>query len=234
MKITDLPLYDLQNANHFRFLTEFSNLINQFDAGAPKYSQLFARFNKLLLQEGECLTILQKSSYHKQLVEAIRLRDNVLNELIDMVNNACRHDNQEIAVEGNRLKIMFDAYQNSEYKPNDDKTLVINNLIKDLENKFNPAMQKIGGANKVTELEANNMACTLYNGLVGNCNTEAKITDTKIAINDVYYDIATIIESLSKSNDDDVEVDTYKNLILHLNDIIKCYQNDIDKNLNMD
>ena len=119
MKVTELPLYGLHNADHFRFLTKFSNLINQLDTSAPKYSQLFMRFNKLLLQEGECLAILQKNSYHK-LAEAIRLRDNVPNELIGMVNNTCRHDNQEIAVEGNRFKIMFDAYQNPAYKPDGD------------------------------------------------------------------------------------------------------------------
>ena len=147
MKVIELALHNLHNAGHFRFLTEFSNLINQFYAGNTKYSKLFAYFDELLLQEGEYLSI-DRNNYSEQLTEANRFCLNVLSELSDMVNKACKHIDKEVAVAGNRLKIVLDAHKNPAYNSCNDETLIISNMIKDLEGKFSSAIQKIGGTNK--------------------------------------------------------------------------------------
>ena len=230
MKILKFTLSRLRNATHFQFMTEISNLVNQFGADVLKIAKLFMKFLGLLTQEDECLVVLQKSGYTEQMGEADRARDTVFSGLVDTVNAACKHFDADIVAAGNRLKIVFDTYGNLAAKPHDEQTSGVYNLIQDLEGRYADDIQRIGADGWVAELKARNIA---YNELVRSRDAESaqkpegKMRNIRMEIDRAYRDITTAIESLAKLTDDPAEIETYRSFVGALNPVIERYRNRI-------
>ena len=230
MKILSLTLSKLRNATHFQFMTEFSNLVNKFGAAALKIVKLFTRLLGLLVEEDECLVVLQKSGYTEQMAEADRVRDVIFSGLVDTVNASCKHFDPNVQAAGNNLKIVFDTYGNLARKPHDEQTSGIYNLIQDLEGRYAADIAKIGANDWVTELNTRN---TEYNELVRRRDAETaqkpdgKMKNIRTEIDRVYRDIITAIETLAKLTDDPNEIETYRNFIASLNPVIERYRNRI-------
>ena len=230
MKILNLALSKMRNAEHFQFYTEFYNLVEQFGASAMRIVKLIVRFLALLKEGDKCLVILQKSGYTEQMAEADRFRNTVFSGLVDTVNAARKHFDAEIVASGNRLKIVFDTYGNLAAKPNDEQTSGVYNLIQDLEGKYSLDIQKIGATGWVAELKARNIA---YSELVrkrdaeSSTKPEGKMKAIRIEIDGVYLDIVSAIESLAKLADDEAEIEKYQGFISALNSVIERYRNRI-------
>ena len=220
MKVKELILYKLNNSAHYLFLSEFSNLISRCNPDPPKFEELLARFRELLQLEKMCLDTIKEDGYTGQFAEAIRLRGNAFNRLLDVVNIACEHLNKEISVAGNRLKIVLNASRNQEYSTAHNETSNIKKLVEDLEGKFSPAIQKIGAYDNVAELKANNMACVMYSELIRRSDSDSYIAEIRTNIDSVYTDIIVAIESLAECGNKEKKA---KTIVLYLNFLVECY-----------
>ena len=230
MNILKLYFGKLRNAEHIQFFTEFRDLVNLFGAEPLKIQKFFTSFLSLFAVEDECLVVLQKSGYTEQMADADTRRDVTFRGLADTVKTALKHFNPETAEAGKRLKILFDAYGNLAQKPADEETSGIYNLIQDLEDKFAADVQKIGVADWVAELKANNES---YDALVKSRDKESaekpetKMKKIRTEIETVYRDTTAAVESLAKLTNSTEEIVMYREFVLKLNTVLERYRNRI-------
>jgi len=158
MEIGTLTLNKLRNDEHYKFQTDFKDLVDGHTALALGIEPLYATYLKLYDNENEALDVVRKSSLTDDLAKADTLRETTYKGLTGAIKSACNHFKPEEKAAANRLKIIVKNYGNVTTKPYDEETTSIMKFVEELEGTRAADVSALGLTEWVTELKAENIA----------------------------------------------------------------------------
>jgi hypothetical protein len=226
LKIKFIHLSIMRNDEHFQFVSEFSDLVNQMSPGELGIEKLWDTFTVCFNNEDDALKKIVKSSDTEKIKEADETRDSTYRGIVYATKAAlCNHDSN-IKAAAKRIKIVLDTYGNLAVKPLNEETSGINNMLHDLKTKYADEIRITGLENWVNQLEVDNNALETLVKARGNeisSITQLKMKDARAETEKSYYTIIDVINALILINDEN----KYKTFVNNLNFFIDKYNNTI-------
>jgi hypothetical protein len=158
MKTQRFEYEKLRNEEHYKFYTEFKELVLAADATTLNISDLFAAFLVLFAQEGEALNLILKSAFTAALADADLLRDTTSRGLRQSVKGFANHFVAAKQKAAANIQIVLDSYNDMEVKPYDQETAAITALLLELTGNLAADVQTLGLGDWVAELQRTNDA----------------------------------------------------------------------------
>ena len=227
-KTLTLVFRKLHNAEHFQYMTEFRDLLIQFNPASLKIMKLFVAFMNLYTLQDVCFLIIRKSNFTELLNDADRYRDSLWKVLINMIDAATKHFSAEVVAAAKRVKIVADTYGNLIHFPKDKETSLLFNFTDDLITTYAADIELIGATAALENLRAAN---NKYELIVKERDAqtaqkpEEKMSDIRVNIEGAYYDIVGAIEALGKLTEIEIEQKRYNGFITELNVVTTRYKN---------
>jgi hypothetical protein len=225
MSIETIKNHLLSNTSHLKYFTAVRELIKKFNAERLKITAQFVIFSTCIDKEDLAFKVIRKSNLSTLKKKSDKARDTIVLGIKDALKSALRHFDEEVSEAAQRLKIVFDTYNNPKPiigLPYDDETLVINNLLDEFEDKYASDVQKTGLSTWVEELRFRNDAfdrlATAYNEQQAE-KPAVQAKEVRRETDKAYQDIITIISAFVIMEGED----SYAPFVNELNSLIKHY-----------
>lgn len=153
MKIESLNLHNLQNSEHFQFMSEVSHVIESNNPQNIDVDAEYNTFGQALKTEDEAYKQVQKSAITKTLSEADAECDTMLRGFRSQVSAQQKHFNPTISAAAYRLFVLLDSYGDLSKQSYETQTANTFNLLQDLKGKYADDVTVLGLNEWVTEIE---------------------------------------------------------------------------------
>jgi hypothetical protein len=226
MEVESLNLKRLHNEEHFKYLTDFNELVLTFTAAVLDITAEHSTFIPKLKNEKEALGLVRKSSISDKLTEADIVRDTTIRGIKKVISGSLHHFNADVRDAAGRLIILFDSFGDITAKSYEQETGAILKLTADLKGSYAADVTKLGISDWITELEENNDA---FNVLMKDRfnekdeKTRLRMKQVRTDIDKVYLTIVKRINALIIVNGE-TEFIPFVN---KLNLVIKTYANNL-------
>ena len=158
MKTHRFEYEKLRNEEHYKFFTQFKELVTAANATTLNIEELYATFLVLYAQEGEALNVILKSEFTAELVDADLQRDITSRGLRLSVKGFANHFVPAKQKAAANIQIVLDSYYDMEIKPYDQETASIAALLLEFTGNLAADVQTLGLGDWVTELQRTNDA----------------------------------------------------------------------------
>lgn len=222
MRITFLKLAHLRNEEHVQFASDFSTLVNRYNAGNLNIESLFEGFGTFQETESKVMVELRKSATSNKLAILDSERDQLFRGLWLGVQSTQLHYNEEKRDAADRIIIMLEKLGNVSRKPYNEETAAIDSLILDSRTNHSADFATIGMNDWIMELEKKNQAFKdlMTNRYSEDANKlETNMKEVRAKIDELFYDIMKRIDALVLINGDQ----DHKKFIDELNARIEKY-----------
>ncbi|MCX6232869.1 MAG: DUF6261 family protein [Bacteroidetes bacterium] len=216
MKINNIHLVSLRNAEHYQFQTEFKNLVEKSTALALGIDARFQNYLSKYTEESEALVYITKNSQTDALVNADSHRDQIFRGLCDTVKAACNHFVPAKAEAAKKLMIIFDTYGNLTSEAYNEETAKINSLYKELNENHAAEINLLAITDWVEELKAGNLKFENIKNERYNeesAKTTLRMKQVRIEIDKQYQEIINLINALILVNGES----QYKDFVTEMN-----------------
>jgi GGDEF domain-containing protein len=159
MNIIILKIRRVTNALHLRVFKAISKLIEKHDPVALNINDQYIIFQVCIEKEDLCFKIIRKSNLSAQKKKSDKVRDELLKAIKDALKSICRHFDEAVREAGERLTIVFDTYNRPKPMkdlPYDEETVVITNMLDEMENKYAADIEITGLNTWIKELRMRN------------------------------------------------------------------------------
>lgn len=224
MEIRNLHLAALRSEEHYMFHLDFTDLVQLFTPVALNIVPLFTAYLPLLEKEKTALDVVRGNVLTHDLAEADTQRDIIFSGLAGTVKSALNHFNPDVRNAAERLKLVFDVYENIALKPYDQETAAIYKLVDDLKNAYLGDATFLGIVGWVDELLTRNIAFeTIKNSRYAEEATKPQqdLKLTRVETDQAYRAIVKRINALIEVNGEAV----YAAFVHELNQRIENYTN---------
>lgn len=225
MKIKRIHSQNLHNEEHFQFICAILGVLNAAPSGIKNYIEpLMTKLTDLCTREEAALEKIRKSLLTATIDEADKQRDTVFHG-ITLMAEAFGHSNVDAEAEAARsIRLVTDHYGNVAKKSYNEETALLRNLIADLRERCQDALELLRLTRWVNDLETLN---TAFDNLMNSRFNEAAnqnmdtVRDIRRLMDPAYLNIIQTLETgelLNPSAD-------YLSLFSELNSRIEYYRN---------
>jgi len=199
MEIETLHLTHLQNDEHYNFMLEVTQLIDDFTPKALKVENEYALLLPLVADEKTALHPIQASAFTVEVLKGDEARDTPTLGIFKVTDGLLHHFDPEIAQSAYRIKVVLDSFRGITRLPYAKQTAETIKLIENLKGPLAADVTKAGLTPWVAEIEAKNNA---FINIVGNrydeldSRTDLRMKDVRMKTDDTYRTIAKRIDAL--------------------------------------
>jgi hypothetical protein len=225
MKIERLKNYLLSNALHLQFVIAVLSLIKKFAQHLSKITVQSEVFRVSVEKEDLCYKVIRKSDLSAVKEDSDQARDTIIIGIKDAIKSLLRHFDSNIRAAAQRIKIVFDTYDNPQpltKLPYDAETAAVNNLLQELDAKYAGDIQLTGLTVWVEELRNRNKA---FEALTQDYNEQqaekpsVRSVDARKETDKAYQDIVSVINALIILDGEA----NYASFVAELNTLVKHY-----------
>jgi hypothetical protein len=199
MEIETLHLTHLQNDEHYNFMLETAQLIDDATPKALKIENEYALLQPLLADEKTALHPIQASAFTVEVTKADEARDTPTLGIFKVTDGLLHHFDPEVAQAAYRIKVALDSFRGITRLPYAKQTAETIKLIENLNGPLAADVAKAGLTPWVAEIEAKNsdfiaVVGDRYNEL--DSRTDLRMKDVRVKIDAAYRDIVKRINAL--------------------------------------
>ena len=226
MKLKRVNLTQLHNEEHFQFMTVIVGLLNAAAGEVKQFiGTLIGTLSTLLQREDSALEKIRKSILTDPITTADSLRDSIFRGL-ELIVEGYMHSVVVVEVEAaNVIRIVTNHYGNVTKKSYNEETALIHNLVRDLRERCDSALNTLNLVRWVDDLDAAN---TAFDNLMNERYEETasqnieNVREVRRAMDTVYQQLIAAIEvgaQLAAGSD------AYAALINEINQRVEYYRN---------
>ncbi len=193
MKIKKATCGDCRNYEHFQFHSQFSNLVMEHGAEILNIKgQYEGAYLPCLQKEDQCLKLIIKSPFTKNLQEMDEKRDCIVRGLTFVIKDHLFHPDPEVVKAAQRLQILTNAYGKIHNEPYDGETAAIHNLVKDLTGSYETDASMLNLGDWIAGLDSCNQQ---FEGLIKErdyesmARTDLRMETVRKELDLIYYGI---------------------------------------------
>jgi hypothetical protein len=227
----------MSNASRLKFFAEVLRIILKFNVVLVKINKLYNVLRDCVDKEDIYFKTIRKSNISALKKKNDKERDALLVGINEALRTALRHFDEMVREAAQRLKIVFDTYNNPKPikdMPYDEETVAINNLLRELDNKYVDDMQTTALTPWIEKLRNSNNAFDKLITVYTEQQAEKPSLDPKEirkATDKAYQDVIIAIEAFILLEEDDETKKEYESFLTEFNTLIKHYNDLIAQHL---
>jgi hypothetical protein len=227
-EIDNIRPYQMSNASRLKFFAEALKIILKFNLVLVKINKLYNVFRDCVDKEDMYFKTIRKSNISALKKKNDKERDSLLVGINEALRTALRHFDEIVREAAQRLKIVFDTYNNPKPikdMPYDEETIAINNLLRELDTKYVDDMQITALTPWIEKLRNSNNA---FDKLITEYNEQQakrpSLDPKEIhkATDKAYQDVIIAIEAFILLEEEEAKKE-YEPFLMEFNTLIKHY-----------
>jgi hypothetical protein len=147
---------ELRNEVHVEYIETVDGIVVKHNPETLAISPQYDIFKTSLNAEVGVLDVMKKSGYTGEISAQDNVRDSIFRGFADAVKSAENHFNADKRKASERIRVVLDHYGNIAVKAFDQETAAIDDMLRELNDKYTAEVQSLGLTDWLMQLDAEN------------------------------------------------------------------------------